>query len=57
MLPLAIQLGSIIVGRVVANQIIKLVKKDQEVSINNEYIKRFYTTNITNKISFQKFFK
>ena len=39
MLPLVIQLGSIVVGRVVANQITNLIKKDQEnmnVSINLE---------------------
>ena len=30
MLPLVIQLGSIVVGRVVANQITNLIKKDQE---------------------------
>jgi len=28
MLPLVIQLGSIVVGKVVANQIVNLVKKD-----------------------------
>ena len=29
MLPLVIQLGSIVVGKVVANQITNLIKKDQ----------------------------
>ena len=43
MLPLVIQLGSIVVGRVVANQIINLIKKNQEVE--NGYFKRFYSTN------------
>ena len=39
MLPLVIQLGSIVVGRVVANQITNLIKKNQEVE--NGYFKRF----------------
>ena len=43
MLPLVIQLGSIVVGRVVANQITNLIKKNQEVE--NGYFKRFYSTN------------
>ena len=45
MLPLVIQLGSIVVGRVVANQITNLIKKNQEVE--NGYFKRFYSTNFS----------
>ena len=32
MLPLVIQLGSIVVGKVVANQIVNLIKKDQVIN-------------------------
>ena len=45
MLPLVIQLGSIVVGRVVANQITNLIKKDQDVE--NGYFERFYSTNFS----------
>ena len=45
MLPLVIQLGSIVVGQVVANQITNLIKKNQEVE--NGYFKRFYSTNFS----------
>ena len=34
MLPLVIQLGSIVVGKVVANQITNLIKKNQEDNMN-----------------------
>ena len=37
MLPLVIQLGSIVVGRVVANQITNLIKKDQEGKYECKY--------------------
>ena len=37
MLPLVIQLGSIVVGRVVANQITNLIKKDQEEKYECKY--------------------
>ena len=45
MLPLVIQLGSIVVGQVVANQITNLIKKDQEGKYEYKYqfIKIKYT--------------
>ena len=53
MLPLVIQLGSIVVGRVVANQITNLIKKDQEGKyeykyhfIKIKYIQLSYNENI-----------
>ena len=56
MLPLVIQLGSIVVGRVVANQITNLIKKDQEGKyeykyhfIKIKYIHISYTKHITRK--------
>ena len=56
MLPLVIQLGSIIVGRVVANQITNLIKKDQEGKYECKYqfrkikyIQLSYNTNIKRK--------
>ena len=39
MLPLVIELGSIIVGKVIANEVSKLLKKDQEVVM--DIIKQF----------------
>lgn len=39
MLPLVIELGSIIVGKVIANEVSKLWKKDQEVVM--DIIKQF----------------
>ena len=56
MLPLVIQLGSIVVGRVVANQITNLIKKDQEGKyehkyhfIKIKYIQLSYNENIKRK--------
>ena len=53
MLPLVIQLGSIVVGRVVANQITNLIKKDQEDKyeckyqfVKIKYIQLSYNENI-----------
>ena len=39
MLPLVIQLGNIVVGTIVAKEIIKRFKKDQEVKIYKERFK------------------
>ena len=57
MLPLVIQLGSIVVGQVVANQITNLIKKDQEGKyeykyqfIKIKYIQLSYNENIKKKI-------
>ena len=57
MLPLVIQLGSLVVGRVVANQITNLIKKDQEGKyeykyhfIKIKYIQLSYNENIKKKI-------
>ena len=43
MLPLVIELGSIIVGKVIANEVSKLWKKDQEVvmGIIKQFIEEF----------------
>ena len=43
MLPLVIELGSIIVGKVIANEVSKLWKKDQEVvmGIIKQFIEGF----------------
>ena len=56
MLPLVIQLGSIVVGQVVANQITNLIKKDQEGKyeckyhfIKIKYIHLSYNENIKRK--------
>ena len=56
MLPLVIQLGSIVVGQVVANQITNLIKKDQEDKyeckyqfIKIKYIHLSYNENIKRK--------
>ena len=56
MLPLVIQLGSIVVGRVVANQITNLIKKDQEDKYECKYqfrkikyIQLSYNANIKRK--------
>ena len=56
MLPLVIQLGSIVVGKVVANQITNLIKKDQEGKheykyqfIKIKYIQLSYNKNIKRK--------
>ena len=56
MLPLVIQLGSIVVGKVVANQITNLIKKYQEGKyeckyhfIKIKYIQLSYNENIKRK--------
>ena len=56
MLPLVIQLGSIVIGRVVANQITNLIKKDQEGKYEckyqfrkTKYIQLSYNENIKRK--------
>ena len=56
MLPLVIQLGSIGVGRVVANQITNLIKKNQEGKyeckyqfVKIKYIQLSYNKNIKRK--------
>ena len=56
MLPLVIQLGSIVVGKVVANQITNLIKKDQEGKyeyryqfLKIKYIQLSYNENIKRK--------
>ena len=56
MLPLVIQLGSIVVGQVVANQITNLIKKDQEGKyeckyqfVKIKYIQLSYNENIKRK--------
>ena len=54
MLPLVIQLGNIVVGTIVAKEIIKRFKKDQEVKMNK---KRVIIGRYTNSMKQNKLYR